>query len=194
MTLEKCIQVSWIGTHSAALLVWSLFSPYCVWYPVILVCEVIFVLTWTENEICINSSSPSVCVCVFVCAPPFVEPDKEPARAERAECASRTKGWIWRASGIGAVWHCGEYNFLVTTGSAQKNTQYPQLYSQSAIVKHLQACTVEKFNFFIHYLLFLSLYTWHTCTALLSVFLQHWLIHISFGNWLLDLDSKRPDK
>lgn len=37
----------------------------------------------------------TVALCVFVCfvcALPFVEPDKEPARAERAECASGTKG------------------------------------------------------------------------------------------------------
>lgn len=93
----------------------------------------------------------TVALCVFVCfvcALPFVEPDKEPARAERAECASGTKGWIWRASGVGAVWHCGEYNFLVTTGSAQENTQYAHSYSRPATVKHLQACTVEKFNFY----------------------------------------------
>lgn len=36
--------------------------------------------------------APSVCACVFVCVLSFVEPDKEPAGAERAEFAGGTKG------------------------------------------------------------------------------------------------------
>lgn len=63
-------------------------------YPVILVCNVIFILTWTEKEKKTRFAlTVALCVFVcFVCALPFVEPDKEPARAERAECASGTKG------------------------------------------------------------------------------------------------------
>ena len=130
----------------------------------------------------------TVALCVFVCfvcALPFVEPDKEPARAERAECASGTKGWIWRASGVGAVWHCGEYNFLVTTGSAQENTQYAHSYSRPATVKHLQACTVEKFNFYSLLTRSVPVYLTQThtntlCFCALSAFLQQYFTHIFF--------------
>lgn len=72
----------------SGLLVLALY--YCISLPdsfLSFCCAVNFALKLAEN---INSSC--VCVCACVCASPFVEPNKEPARAERAECASRTKG------------------------------------------------------------------------------------------------------
>lgn len=117
-------------------------------------------LTLTEKEICINRSalslSLSLTVCVCACSFPFVEPNKEPARAERAECASRTKGWIWRAGGVGAVWHRGEYNFQVNTVS--KRTR--RMHTRTSCLRLWSPCAADKWHFLISALWEWALYSW----------------------------------
>lgn len=133
-------------------------------------------LTLAEKEICINSISLSLslmlCVCVCVCSFPFVEPNKEPARAERAECASRTKGWIWRAGGVGAVWHRGEYNFQVNTISKRTH----RVHHYTSCLRLWSPCAADKWYFLIPPLWEWALFSWglfikrcfHTCVLVLS--------------------------
>lgn len=121
-------------------------------------------LTLAEKEICINRISLfrslslfcSVYVCVCVRSFPFVEPNKEPARAERAECASRTKGWIWRAGGVGAVWHRGECNFQVNTIS--KRTHY--MHNHTSCLRLWSPYAADKWYFLIPALWEWALFSW----------------------------------